>query len=204
MTSTPCRQESAGQLPNLLLPPTTSVHLTPKSLGSWEMLEEGQIPVLNHPRCRHTPCTGEWSSFGFLTWQLIWGISRLSVTPGAPGSPTRAVSSGIPIVTSKVTLTWRVCCTQQCSETCGSSLSSASVTSQKPWMEGRLCVQRGSLDWEQVVSQLWPTFVLGWSLEGRACVEGRAGKVCTLGGWGAWGHGQGEDVPCHPQTFSHV
>lgn len=52
------------------------------------------------------------------------------------------------------------------------------------------------------LSASFDRFVMGWSLEGRACVEGRVGKVCTLGGWGSWGHGQGEDVPCHPQTPS--
>lgn len=40
-------------------------------------------------------------------------------------------------------------------------------------------------------------FVLGWSLGGKG--RGRlAGKACALGGWGAWGHGQGEDVLMPP------
>lgn len=68
-------------------------------------------------------------------------------------------------------------------------LSSASVTSQKPWMEGRLCVfKEALLDWEQVVSQLWP-FCFGVVSGGKGMCR-RSGWKGLYPGWlgslGAW------------------
>ena len=83
------------------------------------------------------------------------GSSHLSVTPGAPDSPLRICqqrhpdcdfqgnSDGVPVAPN-VQRPVRIL-----------PLSSASVASQKPWMEGRVCVfKEALLDWEQVVSQL--------------------------------------------------
>lgn len=80
-------------------------------------------------------------------------------------------------------------------------LSSASVTWEALDGGTAVCVQRGSPGLGAGCQPALALLFWGWSLEEGRCRRSGWKKVCTLGGWGAWGHGQGEDVPCHPQTL---